>query len=228
MTSENSVFSSINADQVKNDLNLKSSLNYLDVLDPTYLNLLNADYSYRQQYLDWLVKNQSMVQSPPEFNPMFFDYSQNNSVLSPTYQVSGLPTNSDLIGTPYEHADETILGLIELMNSNPQLKNKYKITSLYRANAKTPQGLDSFHAFGKAMDIIPVGTSFAELEKIIMQDRQLVDYMRRNNIGILDEYTENGYQARTGATGNHMHFGPDKNALKFMRTLLNKYGYGEN
>ena len=76
------------------------------------------------------------------------------------------------------------------------------------------------------MDIVPAaGSSFGELERNIMANRSLVEYMLQTGLGILDEYTSNGYQARTGATGNHMHIGPDRLAIACIQKLLKKYGY---
>ena len=122
-----------------------------------------------------------------------------------------------------EKVDASIAGLIELMNKDENLKGKYKITSLYRPGAKTKQQKTSFHSLGKAIDIIPVGCSWDELEQLIMSNSEIVDYMKNNKLGILDEYTTNGRQKRTGATGNHMHIGPDQLALVDFNKLLQKY-----
>ena len=112
------------------------------------------------------------------------------------------------------------------MDADPNLKGKYVITSLYRDGATTKYGRDSYHKYGKAVDIVPAsGSSFDELERNIMSNRPLVEYMLQTGLGILDEYTPNGYQAKTGATGNHMHIGPDRLAIACIRKLLKKYGY---
>jgi hypothetical protein len=42
------------------------------------------------------------------------------------------------------------------------------------------------------MDIIPVGCSWDELEQLIMSNSEIVNYMKNNKLGILDEYTTNG------------------------------------
>lgn len=119
--------------------------------------------------------------------------------------------------------DDVIAGLIHIMDSDPKLKGKFRITSLYRAGAMTKSGRVSFHSSGRAVDIVPVGGTFDTLEADMMANRELVMYMIQNKIGILDEYTPNGHQARTGATGNHMHIGPDQLALSDFRKLLKKY-----
>ena len=119
--------------------------------------------------------------------------------------------------------DDVIAGLIHIMDSDPKLKGKFRITSLYRAGAMTKAGRVSFHSSGRAVDIVPVGGTFDTLEADMMANRELVMYMIQNKIGILDEYTPNAHQARTGATGNHMHIGPDQLALSDFRKLLKKY-----
>lgn len=125
-----------------------------------------------------------------------------------------------------DNVDSSIAGLLQIMDTDPNLKGKYRITSLYRAGATTKQGRTSYHSSGKAVDIVPVaGVSFDELERNIMANRELVEYMLQTGLGILDEYTPNGYQSRTGATGNHMHIGPDRLALKCQQKLYTKYGW---
>lgn len=125
-----------------------------------------------------------------------------------------------------DNVDPSIAGLLQIMDADPNLKGKYRITSLYRAGATTKQGRPSYHGSGRAVDIVPVaGTSFDELERNIMANRPLVEYMLQTGLGILDEYTPNGYQARAGATGNHMHIGPDRLAITCIQKLLKKYGY---
>ena len=119
--------------------------------------------------------------------------------------------------------DDVISGLIHIMDQDPKLRGKFRITSLYRDGATTKSGKFSFHGIGKAVDIVPVDGTFDTLEADMMANKELVIYMIKNKIGILDEYTPNGHQAKTGATGNHMHIGPDQLALSDFKKLLNKY-----
>lgn len=125
-----------------------------------------------------------------------------------------------------DNVDASIAGLLHIMDADPNLRGRYRITSLYRAGATTKQGRPSYHGSGKAVDIVPVaGSSFDELERNIMANRELVQYMFQTGLGILDEYTPNGYRSKTGATGNHMHIGPDRLALKCQQKLYTKYGW---
>lgn len=119
--------------------------------------------------------------------------------------------------------DDVIAGLIHIMDSDPKLRGKFSITSLYREGSTTKLGKHSFHGSGKAVDIVPVGGTFDTLEADMMANRELVMYMIQNRIGILDEYTPSGHQARTGSTGSHMHIGPDQLALSDFNKLLKKY-----
>lgn len=207
----------------------KRKLNYLSLFPPTE----DAGYTDKE------------VRSPEYSNTDFLsvfspvDYKINTSPLEvqeeedeqeeQTSGTAGQSTVTQHTDTPrrkYPSAwlvDDVIAGLIHIMDSDPKLKGKFRITSLYRAGATTKSGEPSFHGSGKAVDIVPVGGTFDTLEADMMSNRELVMYMIQNKIGILDEYTPNGHQAKTGATGNHMHIGPDQLALSDFRKLLKKY-----
>lgn len=116
-------------------------------------------------------------------------------------------------------------GLTALMNTIPSLKDTFIVTSFYRPGAKTKQGNDSWHGKGLAIDIVPKDGDFAKLERNIMQSPQVVQYLLSNGLGILDEYSKNGYQKQVGATGNNMHIGKDKLALAGLSKLMKQYGY---
>lgn len=172
----------------------KRKLNYLSLFPPTE----DAGYTDKE------------VHSPEYPNTAFL------SVFSPVdYKIKTSPLEVQ--------EDDVIAGLIHIMDSDPKLKGKFRITSLYRDGATTKSGRPSFHGSGKAVDIVPVQGTFDTLEADMMANRELVMYMIQNKIGILDEYTPNGHQARTGATGSHMHIGPDQLALSDFRKLLKKY-----
>lgn len=116
-------------------------------------------------------------------------------------------------------------GLVALMNTIPALKDTFTVTSSYRPGAKTKQGNDSWHGKGLAIDIVPKDGDFAKLERNIMQSPQVVQYLLSNGLGIIDEYSENGYQEQVGATGNNMHIGRDKLAVAGLSKLMKQYGY---
>lgn len=72
-------------------------------------------------------------------------------------------------------------------------------------NRTTKQGKKSRHAVGDAIDITPIaGQSYADLRSQIMNSPELLEYMRDNGIGIIDE-TDPVTKAVTGATGDHWH-----------------------
>lgn len=124
-----------------------------------------------------------------------------------------------------DNVDRSIAGLLQIMDADPNLKDKYRITSLYRAGATTKQGRTSYHSSGKAVDIVPLDGDFASMEKTIMSNPQIVKYLSDNNLGILDEYSDEGVKRNTGSTGSHMHIGPDKLARTDFQKLLKKHGY---
>ena len=219
-------------DKITNSVFSASSLNDQEPLNSTgfdYFDVMNSNNKYLNH--NWLTEFYYPRRSfnygynhifSPQADPVV-----NTTLLAPQqkkYVVKRQPA-FEFVGTQFKGADESILGLIELMNANPEIRGTYRITSLYRPNAKTKSGNTSHHSAGRAVDIVPINGSFDALERAMMQDESIVNYMKRYNLGILDEYTPNGYQKRTGATGNHMHIGPDKLALKCQDNLLAKYGW---
>lgn len=208
----------------------KRKLNYLSLFSPTEeTGYLDEDASSPEY------SNASFLSV---FSPV--EYKINNSPLEVQEEIEdvqeeGNDEKQDQSTTPYQSTtprrtypsawvvDDVIAGLIHIMDSDPNLRGKFRITSLYRAGAMTKSGRPSFHGSGKAVDIVPVQGTFDTLEADMMANRELVMYMIQNKIGILDEYTPNGHQARTGATGNHMHIGPDQLALSDFKKLLKKY-----
>lgn len=190
----------------------KRKLNYLSMFPTT------QETGYTDE--DVSSPEYSSTSFPSVFSPV--DYKINTSPLE-TEQEEDQSTTTRRTYPSAWIVDDVIAGLIHIMDSDPNLRGKFRITSLYRAGATTKSGKPSFHGSGKAVDIVPVGGTFDTLEADMMANRELVMYMIQNRIGILDEYTPNGHQARTGASGNHMHIGPDQLALSDFNKLLNKY-----
>ena len=110
------------------------------------------------------------------------------------------------------HAD--INGLLSLFDKHGI---KVKVTSGYREGATTSSGHPSYHASGKAIDIVPEDGDFSKLAQAIKNTPEIVTYMRRKGLGILDETTKE-MLAKTSGTGAHYHIGPDKLAQNFWTT----------
>ena len=187
---------------------------YYQSTDPAAYN----KYKRKLNYLNLFPSNEGPDSTDEDASSTKQSNSDFLSVFSPVdYKINTSPLEIQ------EEADGIIAGLIQIMDSDPKLRGKFRITSLYREGATTKQGRASFHSSGQAVDIVPVGGTFDTLEANMMANRELVTYMIYNRLGILDEYTSNGYQARTGATGNHMHIGPDQLALSGFQKLLKKH-----
>lgn len=101
----------------------------------------------------------------------------------------------------------------------------YRITSSYRPGARTKQGKVSNHSKQDgAYDIAPAkGYTWSDLKNEIYGNKTIVDWMNKNGWGIIDE-TVASTKAKTGATGDHWHFGPDTLARQQWRQNLARYG----
>ena len=89
-----------------------------------------------------------------------------------------------------------------------------RITSGYRENSKTSSGKTSHHATkGGAYDIVPTDGDFENLRREIYGNPRIIAWMKNKGWGILEE-TNPEIKRKTGATGDHWHFGPDKIAVQ--------------
>lgn len=88
-----------------------------------------------------------------------------------------------------------------------------RITSGYRPGATTSSGKVSHHSKeGGAYDVVPTKGTFEDLREEIYGNPRIVAWLKNKNWGILEETTD-VVKRKTGATGNHWHFGPDKSAV---------------
>ena len=108
----------------------------------------------------------------------------------------------------YDHT----ISLEEMLNN---IGAKYRVTSSYRPNAKTKQGRTSYHSqkdtsgMSMAYDIVPLNGNFEEFRNLLINSPEARNWFEKRGWGILDETTPE-MLARTGGTGKHYHFGPDK------------------
>lgn len=115
-----------------------------------------------------------------------------------------------------------------------QEKLPIKITSGFRGagslrGGKTKQGKRSNHnrrdASGNPMayDIVPKNGDFQALLHAIYTNPRVVNWFKSRGWGILEE-TTSSVMKRTGATGRHLHIGPDTWARQMFQSRLNQYG----
>lgn len=159
--------------------------------------------------------------------PNYFDFFQPNTPVETSIIETYVPESVKQVyqaqTTTSGNLSQILVNLISLFEQDPNLKGKYKITSGYRPGAITANGRPSNHGIGMAVDIAPMNGNFIELEQLIVSNPQIVNYMRTHNLGILDEYSEEGQKRNTGSTGPHMHIGPDRLAVSDFNKLLKKY-----
>ena len=151
----------------------------------------------------------------------FFPESQINTVsgntkkrkqykLKPEYKT----TVSQTILNPILH------GALDLMDQNPNIRGKYRVTSTVRSARY--EGDASNHIKGMAFDIVPVDGDFQKLQQEIAKDANLVNYLQRNNLGIIVEVGPEARQ-KYKATGDNLHFGPDPAAIAGLSQLINQF-----
>lgn len=81
----------------------------------------------------------------------------------------------------------------------------FRVTSGVREGATTLNGNASNHSTGDAIDITPLdGQSWDELIAQMKNSPELLDYMRKHKMRILDERSPE-VLAKTGGTGAHFH-----------------------
>lgn len=105
-----------------------------------------------------------------------------------------------------------------------------KITSGYRDSGgfrggKTASGKRSNHnrkdEWGNSMayDIVPLNGNFEDLLNQIYSNPRIVNWLKSKGYGILEENTPE-VMKKTGATGKHLHIGPDSSALAMTQRRL--------
>lgn len=116
--------------------------------------------------------------------------------------------------------DDPTVGLSEdLYNFYKDLASLYdtKITSGYRAGAKTKQGNVSRHSKGEALDISPD----KEVYNYLCNTPEGISLLYKYQLGVLDETTQEMLN-KTGGTGAHYHVGKDTNLVEAMNARYNE------
>lgn len=177
-----------------------------------------------------------------EFKNKFFDASKLPDVSLPDYTipsrsytdffpesqievVSGKTERKKYKLKPEYQSPQVILnpilqGAITLMDANPNLKGKYRITSTVRSARY--EGDPSNHIKGMAFDIVPKDGNFQNLQQEIAKDTNLINYLQRNNLGIIVEVGPEA-RAKYHATGDNLHFGPDPDAIAGLSKLISEF-----
>ena len=128
--------------------------------------------------------------------------------------------NSNLANMSFED-------LIKTYNLPIQISSGYRGKNGFRGG-KTKSGKQSNHnkldehGHPMAYDIQPLvngkvdksDSAFTNLRNILANNQDVKEWFRMRDWGILDETTPQ-MMAKTGATGNHFHIGPDRAAVRF-------------
>lgn len=169
--------------------------------------------------------------------PKLQDEPKQNSTSQPHKGVVEytIPTSNNISTQTFheEHTPSITKGVIEFKHDGIDVGNMQelidlmqdegiscRITSGNRPYSKTSSGHVSHHANGNALDITPVkGQTWDDLLNQMRRSKKFIDYMNAHGLGILDERSE-AIQKKTGATGAHLHIGPDKIARTQFKYLI--------
>ena len=161
-------------------------------------------------------------------NELYFDNKQSNNLEENDLPVLGDYQEEDLDFKDNHEENYEDLSFEELVK---QENLPLIITSGYRKGSKTKQGKSSNHgrldSKGNplAYDIQPFFNGkvdksekgFNKLLTILYNNPRVVRWLEYNNKGILEEITPS-VMKRTGATGPHLHIGPDSWAKNMSNT----------
>lgn len=166
-----------------------------------------------------------------------FDSDFNISSWSRGVTNSGVPIAKNNLSNPMIVDNPTTTILTSYSDTNLTLEEllkqeniPIKITSSYRGSngfrgGKTKQGTQSNHnkkdKYGNplAYDIVPTNGNFEELLNKLYSNPRVVDWLRSKGYGILEEITPD-IMKKTGATGKHLHIGPDSSAIAMTQKRL--------
>lgn len=120
----------------------------------------------------------------------------------------------------YKYKDLDVGNMQELIDLMVDEGMSFKVTSGNRPGAKTKSGNPSHHGSGDALDITPIeGQTWDDLIAQMKASPKFIKYMNEHGLGILDERSKD-IQAKTGATGEHFHIGPDLIARTQFKYLI--------
>lgn len=145
-------------------------------------------------------------------------------------------TRSTPLVSPIEPSNQEDLSSLSFEDLVKQEKLPIKITSGFRGKGslrggKTLQGKRSNHnrldSQGNPMayDIVPTNGNFEELLNLMYSNSRVVNWFKQRGYGILEETTPS-VMKRTGATGKHLHIGPDTWARKMFNSRISKAQQG--
>ena len=172
--------------------------------------------------------------------------------------IKNLPTMSEYLNSLRDqlsvqiseqnsNQDERITQKTQVQNSSQYLRDmnlsfdellkqegiQIRVTSKLRSGAKTKSGNVSHHSHkddwghSAAMDIVPLDGNFEKLLKDIYGNPRIVAWLVNHDKGILEEITPE-VMKKTGATGKHLHIGPDRWAKQMSSKYIDYHTMASN
>lgn len=214
---------------------------YKTVKIPREIELLKSDPAIQKWYSTKTYKNggfidYEVIEEPEykisDFDPYNYIFPHLNDT-SPAFSSSENIINSEKEESP-ESTSVTIPTIVPfdskvgLMNEFVELAKSenipFRITSGFRLNAKTSNGLPSWHSRGLALDIVPKqGVSWKAFKESFKNATKTREWLNKNGFGILEETTPE-ILAKTGGTGPHWHIGKDRIAVSNFASMFKNGG----
>lgn len=112
----------------------------------------------------------------------------------------------------------------ELIDKFNEYGINLRVTSGLRPGSIAASGRPSRHGSGEAIDITPIeGETFESLKEQLKKATALVEWMKANGYGILDETTPDAMK-KNKSTGAHWHIGKDSTIQDWWKTFFLRQG----
>lgn len=209
--------------------------------------LLNTDEKKRITYTPFIAKWDKQEdntkdlfsklftsQTPIIIEPTIEEVVPDDSAYTKTYNIPSTeqPTvvQEEIVTTPtrgktiFKTEGIDVGKMQELIDKFNDYGINLRITSGLRPGAIAASGRPSRHGIGEAIDVTPIeGETFESLKEQLKKATELVEWMKANGYGILDETTPEAMK-KNKSTGVHWHIGKDSTIQDWWKTFFLRQG----
>lgn len=186
----------------------------IEVRKQKYYDIVARDESQRKFLAGWLCGVETA-------NVAVENYLNNN--ITPKVEVIKSERVTRAFPEKHKWGGKHVGFMYELLEVLNNAGIGFRVTSGYRPKSKTASNRTSYHALGKAVDIVPDGNeTFESIARKIVTNPTVLNYFKEHKLGVYDETTKQ-VLSRTGGTGPHYHIGPDKVAIRGLEEFERLY-----